>query len=136
MDRLVLCLGCFWIRFKNIKLVPKGGGVVDLESREKGFGFFPMVLMQIPMCNEKESLMIRCPVSFVIYYEQVNGIFINFFGFNGTTGLWRIKALEDAGGWLERTTVEDMDIAVRAHLHGWKFIFLNDVGEGGGELYM
>ncbi|KAI7755056.1 hypothetical protein M8C21_030522 [Ambrosia artemisiifolia] len=27
----------------------------------------------------------------------------------------------------ERTTVEDMDIAVRAHLCGWKFIFLNDV---------
>ncbi|MCE0480979.1 hypothetical protein HAX54_038300 [Datura stramonium] len=29
-------------------------------------------------------------------------------------------------GWKE-ITVEDMDIAVRAHLHGWKFIFLNDV---------
>jgi hypothetical protein len=28
---------------------------------------------------------------------------------------------------MERTTVEDMDIAVRAHLNGWKFIFLNDV---------
>uniref|UniRef100_A0A0D2ZPL6 Uncharacterized protein n=1 Tax=Brassica oleracea var. oleracea TaxID=109376 RepID=A0A0D2ZPL6_BRAOL len=28
---------------------------------------------------------------------------------------------------LERTTAEDMDIAVRAYLHGWKFIFLNDV---------
>ncbi|WZZ88568.1 hypothetical protein YC2023_117147 [Brassica napus] len=26
-----------------------------------------------------------------------------------------------------RTTAEDMDIAVRAYLHGWKFIFLNDV---------
>ncbi|KAL4384505.1 hypothetical protein GQ457_15G023400 [Hibiscus cannabinus] len=38
-----------------------------------------------------------------------------------------IKALEESGGWLERTTVEDMDIAVRAHLNGWKFIFLNDV---------
>ncbi|KAL5578186.1 hypothetical protein UlMin_019885 [Ulmus minor] len=38
-----------------------------------------------------------------------------------------IKALEDASGWLERTIVEDMGIAVRAHLHGWKFIFLNDV---------
>ncbi|KAI3828334.1 hypothetical protein L1987_02434 [Smallanthus sonchifolius] len=35
--------------------------------------------------------------------------------------------LEDSGGWLERTTVEDMDIAVRAHLHDWKMIFLNDV---------
>ncbi|KAG9132475.1 hypothetical protein Leryth_008409 [Lithospermum erythrorhizon] len=40
--------------------------------------------------------------------------------------------MEDQGlgglrGWLERTTVEDMDIAVRAHLKGWKFIYLNDV---------
>ncbi|XP_042519171.1 xyloglucan glycosyltransferase 4-like [Macadamia integrifolia] len=42
-------------------------------------------------------------------------------------GLWRIKALEDSRGWLERTTVEDMDIAVRAHLNRWKFIFLNDI---------
>jgi cellulose synthase/poly-beta-1,6-N-acetylglucosamine synthase-like glycosyltransferase len=59
--------------------------------------------------------------------QQVNGTFLNFFGFNGTAGVWRIKALEESGGWLERTTVEDMDIAVRAHLNGWKFIFLNDV---------
>ncbi|CAN0899372.1 Probable xyloglucan glycosyltransferase 3, partial [Linum grandiflorum] len=54
-------------------------------------------------------------------------MFLGFFGFNGTAGVWRIEALEDSGGWLERTTVEDMDIAVRAHLNGWKFIFLNDV---------
>ena len=59
--------------------------------------------------------------------QQVNGVFLNFFGFNGTAGIWRIKALEESGGWLERTTVEDMDIAVRAHLNGWKFIYLNDV---------
>lgn len=57
----------------------------------------------------------------------MNGVFINFFGFNGTAGVWRIKAVEDSGGWMERTTVEDMDIAVRAHLKGWKFVFLNDV---------
>ncbi|MCH95435.1 putative xyloglucan glycosyltransferase 6-like, partial [Trifolium medium] len=25
-------------------------------------------------------------------------------------GVWRIKALEDSGGWLERTTVEAMVI--------------------------
>jgi len=52
IDRLVLCLGCFWIKFKKIKPVPKGGDVSDLESGDKGF--FPMVLVQIPMCNEKE----------------------------------------------------------------------------------
>ncbi|KAK2445739.1 putative xyloglucan glycosyltransferase 12 [Trifolium repens] len=251
VDRLVLCLGCFWIKFKKIKPVPKGGHGLDLESGDKGF--FPMVLVQIPMCNEKEvyqqSIAAVCnldwpkskfliqvlddsddPVtssliqeevhkwqqeganivyrhrvirdgykagnlksamncSYVKDYEfvtifdadfqptpdflkktvphfkdndelglvqarwsfvnkdenlltrlqninlcfhfeveqQVNSVFINFFGFNGTAGVWRIKALEESGGWLERTTVEDMDIAVRAHLHGWKFIFLNDV---------
>ncbi|KAI4382024.1 hypothetical protein MLD38_008036 [Melastoma candidum] len=59
--------------------------------------------------------------------QQVNGAMLNFFGFNGTAGIWRIAALEDSGGWLERTTVEDMDVAVRAHLKRWKFIFLNDV---------
>ncbi|KAK7321620.1 hypothetical protein VNO77_32439 [Canavalia gladiata] len=250
LDRLVLCLGCFWIRFKKIKPVPKVDDM-DLESGEKGF--FPMVLVQIPMCNEREvyqqSIVAVCNLDWpksklliqvlddsddlttqslineevqkwqkeganIVYrhrviregykagnlksamncnyvkdYEfvaifdadfqptpdflkrtvphfkdndelglvqarwsfvnkdenlltrlqninlafhfeveqQVNGVFINFFGFNGTAGVWRIKALEEAGGWLERTTVEDMDIAVRAHLHGWKFIFLNDV---------
>lgn len=253
VDRLVLCLGCFWIRFKKIKPVPKQDDPLkDLESGESN-GYFPMVLVQIPMCNEKEvyqqsiaavcnldwpksnilvqilddsddpttQLLIKEEVhkwqqegahivyrhrvirdgykagnlksamncSYVKDYEfvaifdadfqptpdflkrtvphfkgneelglvqarwsfvnkdenlltrlqninlafhfeveqQVNSVFINFFGFNGTAGVWRIKALEDAGGWLERTTVEDMDIAVRAHLKGWKFIFLNDV---------
>ncbi|XP_077214779.1 putative xyloglucan glycosyltransferase 12 [Tasmannia lanceolata] len=247
-DRLVLCLGWFWIRFKKIKPVPKQG-IKDLEAGD----YFPNVLVQIPMCNEKEvyqqSMAAVCNLDWprsnlliqvlddsddpttqmlikeevqkwqqngihIVYrhrvirdgykagnlksamncnyvkdYEfvaifdadfqpypdflkrtvphfkdneglglvqarwsfvnkdenlltrlqninlafhfeveqQVNAIFINFFGFNGTAGVWRIKALEEAGGWLERTTVEDMDIAVRAHLHGWKFIFLNDV---------
>ncbi|KAG6471077.1 probable xyloglucan glycosyltransferase 9 [Zingiber officinale] len=248
-DRLILCLGCFWIRFKKIKPVPKQAVDEDLETGE----YFPTVLIQIPMCNEKEvyqqSIAAVCNLdwprsnllvqvlddsddpltqtlikeevekwqqngakiiyrhrairegykagnlksamncSYVKDYEfvaifdadfqpspdflkrtiphfkdeeelglvqarwsfinrdenlltrlqninlcfhfeveqQVNGLFLNFFGFNGTAGVWRIKALEDAGGWLERTTVEDMDIAVRAHLRGWKFIFLNDV---------
>lgn len=81
--------------------------------------------------NKDENLLTRLQlINLAFHFEveqQVNGIFLNFFGFNGTAGVWRIKALEESGGWLERTTVEDMDIAVRAHLHGWKFIFLNDV---------
>ncbi|KAK9135247.1 hypothetical protein Syun_014577 [Stephania yunnanensis] len=249
-DRLILCLGCFWIRLKGIKPVPKRPAQ-DIESGKDDY--FPMVLVQLPMCNEKEvyqqSIAAVCNLDWprsniliqvlddsddplaqilikeevdkwkqqganIVYrhriirdgykagnlksamscsyakdYEfvaifdadfqptpdflrrtvphfkdneelglvqarwsfvnkdenlltrlqninlafhfeveqQVNGVFINFFGFNGTAGVWRIKALEDSGGWMERTTVEDMDIAVRAHLRGWKFIFLNDV---------
>ncbi|KDP45398.1 hypothetical protein JCGZ_09647 [Jatropha curcas] len=248
LDRLVLCLGCFWIKYKKLK--PEiNGEAYDIEDPSS----FPMVLVQIPMCNEREvyaqsiaaacqldwprdrlliqvlddsddgnvQLLIKDEVSswrqkginiiyrhrlirtgykagnlksamgcdyvkdyeFVAIFDadfqpnpdflkqtiphfkgnpdlglvqarwsfvnkdenlltrlqnvnlcfhfeveqQVNGYFLNFFGFNGTAGVWRIKALEDSGGWLERTTVEDMDIAVRAHLNGWKFIFLNDV---------
>lgn len=251
VDRMVLCLGCFWIKYKKIKpLIVDGNVEDDLEGSNHGY---PLVLVQIPMCNEKEvyeqsisavcqldwpkdRLLVQvlddsddesiqwlikgevmkwsqkgvnivyrhrkyrtgykagnlksamncdyvkdyefvaifdadfqpCPdflkqtvphfkgnpelalvqarwtfvnkeenlltrlqnINLCFHFEveqQVNGIFLNFFGFNGTAGVWRIKALEESGGWLERTTVEDMDIAVRAHLNGWKFIYLNDV---------
>ena len=81
--------------------------------------------------NKDENLLTRLQnINLCFHFEveqQVNGAFLNFFGFNGTAGVWRIKALEESGGWMERTTVEDMDIAVRAHLKGWKFLFLNDV---------
>ncbi|GER29460.1 cellulose synthase-like protein [Striga asiatica] len=249
LDRFLQCFGCFWIKFKGLRPIADEFGSGDLEN-ESGF---PMVLVQIPMCNEKEvyeqSIAAACQLDWpkdrflvqvlddsddellqhlirdevmswkekgvnIVYrhrfirtgykagnlksamacdyvkdYEfvaildadfqpnpdflkltvphfkgkpdvalvqarwsfvnkdenlltrlqninlcfhfeveqQVNGHFLNFFGFNGTAGVWRIEALEESGGWLERTTVEDMDIAVRAHLHGWKFIFLNDV---------
>lgn len=54
LDRLILCLGCLWIKLRNIKPVAKHG-IVDLETGD-GDGYFPMVLVQIPMCNEKEVL--------------------------------------------------------------------------------
>lgn len=52
LDRVILCLGCFYIRLKRIKPVAKQDDTTDLETGEQGF--FPMVLVQIPMCNEKE----------------------------------------------------------------------------------
>lgn len=45
----------------------------------------------------------------------------------GTAGIWRIAAINEAGGWKDRTTVEDMDLAVRASLRGWKFVYLGDL---------
>uniref|UniRef100_A0A0D9VZI3 Glycosyltransferase 2-like domain-containing protein n=1 Tax=Leersia perrieri TaxID=77586 RepID=A0A0D9VZI3_9ORYZ len=251
-DRLIQCLGCFYIHLKRIKPQPNSPPLLP-DAEDPDAGYYPMVLVQIPMCNEKEvyqqSIAAVCNLDWprsnflvqvlddsddpttqtlireevlkwqqngarIVYrhrvlrdgykagnlksamsctyvkdYEfvaifdadfqpnpdflkrtvphfknndelglvqarwsfvnkdenlltrlqninlcfhfeveqQVNGIFLNFFGFNGTAGVWRIKALDDSGGWMERTTVEDMDIAVRAHLRGWKFIFLNDV---------
>jgi cellulose synthase/poly-beta-1,6-N-acetylglucosamine synthase-like glycosyltransferase len=50
-----------------------------------------------------------------------------FFNFNGTAGMWRAKAIEDAGGWQHDTLTEDTDLSYRAQLKGWKFIYLQDV---------
>ncbi|XVE78151.1 hypothetical protein DITRI_Ditri13aG0120900 [Diplodiscus trichospermus] len=97
----------------------------------KGNDDLALVQTRWAFVNKHENLLTRLQnINLSFHFEveqQVNGVFINFFGFNGTAGVWRIKALEDCGGWLERTTVEDMDIAVRAHLCGWKFVYLNDV---------
>jgi cellulose synthase/poly-beta-1,6-N-acetylglucosamine synthase-like glycosyltransferase len=50
-----------------------------------------------------------------------------FFNFNGTAGVWRKVAIEDAGGWQHDTLTEDMDLSYRAQLKGWQFVFLPDV---------
>ncbi|MFP4597364.1 MAG: cellulose synthase family protein [Persicimonas sp.] len=50
-----------------------------------------------------------------------------FFNFNGTAGIWRIQAIEDAGGWEHDTLTEDLDLSYRAQLAGWQFVFLRDV---------
>ena len=50
-----------------------------------------------------------------------------FFNFNGTAGMWRRKAIEDAGGWESDTLTEDTDLSYRSQLAGWKFRYLEDV---------
>ncbi len=50
-----------------------------------------------------------------------------FFNFNGTAGLWRRRAIEDAGGWTHDTLTEDLDLSYRAQIRGWKFIYRGDV---------
>jgi cellulose synthase/poly-beta-1,6-N-acetylglucosamine synthase-like glycosyltransferase len=48
------------------------------------------------------------------------GLFMNF---NGTAGIWRKRAIEDAGGWQADTLTEDLDLSYRAQLKGWKMTF-------------
>lgn len=46
--------------------------------------------------------------------------------FIGHGGVLRRKAIEDVGGWLSDTIAEDMDIAYRLQLRGWKAVFAED----------
>jgi len=50
-----------------------------------------------------------------------------WFNFNGTAGVWRAAAIEDAGGWKADTLTEDLDLSYRAHLKGWRAKFLEDL---------
>jgi len=50
-----------------------------------------------------------------------------FFNFNGTAGVWRRRAIEEAGGWQHDTLTEDTDLSYRAQLKGWRFVYLQDV---------
>ncbi|XP_073157498.1 glucomannan 4-beta-mannosyltransferase 2-like isoform X2 [Henckelia pumila] len=61
------------------------------------------------------------------FEQEVGSSGYGFFGFNGSAGIWRIKAVDDAGGWDWRTTAEDMDLSVRAALEGWEFLYLADI---------
>ncbi|URE44060.1 hypothetical protein MUK42_14554 [Musa troglodytarum] len=221
-DRLILCLGCFWIRYKNIKPVPKQAIESESKDLESGGEDFLMVLVQIPMCNEKEvyqqSIAAVCNLDWprsnilvqvlddsddattqalikeevekwqqngahILYRHRVirqgykagnlksamNCSYVKDYEFvaifdadfqpapdflkrtiphfknneelglvqarwsfvnkdeNLLTRLQNINLCFHFEVEQQRTTVEDMDIAVRAHLKGWKFIFLNDV---------
>ena len=50
-----------------------------------------------------------------------------FFNFNGTAGIWRRVAIDDAGGWQHDTLTEDLDLSYRAQLRGWRFVFVSEV---------
>ncbi|MGD9882004.1 MAG: glycosyltransferase [Reyranella sp.] len=54
------------------------------------------------------------------------------FQFNGTGGIWRRAAVEEAGGWSHDTLSEDLDLVLRTSLAGWHGVFLMEphvVGE-------
>ena len=81
--------------------------------------------------NRAHSLITQCQAQlldghFVIEHAARNRSG-RFFNFNGTAGMWRRSAIEDAGGWQHDTITEDMDLSYRAQLAGWSFVYLPDV---------
>lgn len=81
--------------------------------------------------NRDRSLLTRVQALFLDAHFAVESAARHFggrfFNFNGTAGVWRRVAIEDAGGWSSSTLTEDLDLSYRAQLAGWRFVFLNDV---------
>ncbi len=60
--------------------------------------------------------------------EQTGRYAANFLlNFNGSAGIIRRAAIEDAGGWQPDTLAEDLDLSYRMQLKGWKAMYLRDV---------
>jgi cellulose synthase/poly-beta-1,6-N-acetylglucosamine synthase-like glycosyltransferase len=81
--------------------------------------------------NREESLLTRAQsvgIDGHFAIEQTgrcaNHLFLNF---NGTAGIWRRCAIEDAGGWAADTLTEDLDLSYRAQLKGWHLEYVPDV---------
>jgi len=51
----------------------------------------------------------------------------HFLQFNGTAGIWRKQAIDDAGGWKADTLTEDLDLSFRAQLNNWEIVYLEDI---------
>jgi cellulose synthase/poly-beta-1,6-N-acetylglucosamine synthase-like glycosyltransferase len=80
--------------------------------------------------NRRASLLTRfqgvfLDAHFVVEQAARHGAGL-FFNFNGTAGIWRRAALDDAGGWSDDTVTEDLDLSYRAQLRGWRFVYRGD----------
>ncbi|MEM8924789.1 MAG: glycosyltransferase [Actinomycetota bacterium] len=81
--------------------------------------------------NPTENLLTRLQVPAIdghfLVEQQARGAGGHWFNFNGTAGLWRVSAIDDAGGWRADTLTEDLDLSYRAHLRGWRAVYRPDV---------
>ena len=81
--------------------------------------------------NRRKSLLTRAQAIGIdghFMVEQIarcwNNLYMNF---NGTAGMWRRTAIEQAGGWQWDTLTEDLDLSYRVQFEGWETLYLPDV---------
>ncbi len=91
---------------------------------EPGVG---MVQARWSFCNEEHSwftgiqaLLLGPHFSIEHQVRYRRGLYFNF---NGTAGVWRKIAIEEAGGWQSDTVTEDLDLSYRAQMAGWSFVY-------------
>jgi cellulose synthase/poly-beta-1,6-N-acetylglucosamine synthase-like glycosyltransferase len=108
-----------------VRMVPYFGGAAATDAR------VGMVQARWTHLNRERSLLTRVQALFLDAHFAVESAARHhagrFFNFNGTAGIWRREAIEEAGGWSSSTLTEDLDLSYRAQLAGWEFVFLNDV---------
>jgi len=79
--------------------------------------------------NDRESLLTRAQAvaldsHFAVEQEARSAHPDCMMSFNGTAGVWRRVAIDDAGGWSAETLTEDLDLSCRVQMRGWRGVFV------------
>ena len=81
--------------------------------------------------NRDESLLTRAQATLLDGHfcieHRVRAARGLFFNFNGTAGIWRRAAIDEAGGWSAATLTEDLDLSYRSQLAGGRFAYAAEV---------
>ena len=108
VDRIILCLGCFWIKIRGLKPRLPAASKKNADDLEDGDpddldAYFPMVLVQMPMCNEKEVSVLPCSLRSV-----------------SDSSPWAIRSELDMHGfrWMDRCTRRRSRTCARSTGHG------------------
>jgi cellulose synthase/poly-beta-1,6-N-acetylglucosamine synthase-like glycosyltransferase len=109
-----------------VRMVPHLGGSEDPPYVRVG-----MVQARWTHLNRTRSMLTRVQALYLDGHFAIESAARHFggrfFNFNGTAGIWRREAIDDAGGWSASTLTEDLDLSYRAQMAGWKFVFLPEV---------
>lgn len=77
--------------------------------------------------SEPRSFIERCAACWIDRHFDIEQLARSrseqFFHFNGSGGLWRRAAIDDAGGWAPDTLAEDLDLSYRAWRRRWDFVY-------------
>lgn len=81
--------------------------------------------------NDEESFLTRAQALWVDDHHTLQMTWrtaaIGFVNFTGTAGVWKAKAIEDAGGWRAASLVEDCELSVRALFAGYRTRFVGSI---------
>jgi cellulose synthase/poly-beta-1,6-N-acetylglucosamine synthase-like glycosyltransferase len=81
--------------------------------------------------NDRESFLTCAQALWVDDHHTIQktwrSAMIGFVNFTGTAGVWRARAIEDAGGWRAASLVEDCELSIRALFAGYRTRFVGSV---------
>jgi cellulose synthase/poly-beta-1,6-N-acetylglucosamine synthase-like glycosyltransferase len=124
-----------YIAIFDVDYRPEPGFLVEVMSPLLAEPRAAFVQARLAYRNREHSLFTRAQAMGLDAYAAFEQAGRSWAGiptpFNGTCGVWRRAAIEEAGGWSGQSLLEDFDLSLRAFAKGWSAIILMTVSVAG-----